>query len=263
MIDISSTFFFSGVRCSVGFIGGRTERFSQGSGTLIKFGNFKGILTCAHVLDEILREEEVGLLLFTVRPDEIQSMRLTRANLQEHTFFRGGPSWVEQGPDLAFIRLSPDIMANIESRASVINGDRQRAQFNSGEPERYAMASVVFGVVQEFTGATVKSGGLATTPFRGFLSKGNIVDVNEAHGLDLFRLQPVPDEADLPTSYEGTSGGGLWQLYLRADGSVIQLRLAGVAFYQKKIGDELHIIGHGPHSIYHTLYQNIKAKWPT
>ncbi len=247
----------------MGFIGLRAKPVSKGSGTLIRFGNVKGILTCAHVLERNLEDDEIGILLFAARSDALQMMRVRRDDLMEHTYFRGG-SWSEDGPDLAFIRLPDEVMANIESRASVVDGERQRRQIRSAQPERKAIACIVFGVVDELTGDEVDGQGLSTTPFRALLNMGSIANVSEAHGMDLFRFRPVAgDSFVLPTSYRGTSGGGLWKMYFEADGSPIQTALSGVAFCETEVDNELHIIGHGPDSIYRVLYQGIKARWAT
>ncbi len=150
----------------MGFIGLRAKPVSKGSGTLIRFGNVKGILTRAHVLERNLEDDEIGILLFAARSDALQMMRVRRDDLMEHTYFRG-ESWSEDGPDLAFIRLPDEVMANIESRASVVDGERQRRQIRSAQPERKAIACVVFGVVDELTGPTVAGGRVSTTPCLG------------------------------------------------------------------------------------------------
>jgi hypothetical protein len=64
-------------------------------------------------------------------------------------------------------------------------------------------------------------------------------------------------------SYKGTSGGGLWKFFLgQHDFSIVQVRLIGVAYWEKLVGDELHILGHGQISIYETLFNAIRQKWP-
>ena len=49
--------------------------------------------------------------------------------------------------------------------------------------------------------------------------------------MDLFRFQPIAGEGvALPTNYQGTSGGGLWQFFLDPDDfSLVQARLSGVS----------------------------------
>jgi hypothetical protein len=80
---------------------------------------------------------------------------------------------------------------------------------------------------------------------------------------DRFRFQPLASPGvALPKSYQGTSGGGLWHFYLAEDDfSVVQARLVGVAYFEKPVGDELHLLGHGQISIYDTLYKAIRKKW--
>ena len=94
------------------------------------------------------------------------------------------------------------------------------------------------------------------------ISLGNlIIDDEDA---DKFRFQPLASPGVvLPKSYQGSSGGGLWHFYLDQDDfSVVQARLVGVACFEKPMGDELHLLGHGQISIYHTLYNAIQQKWP-
>jgi hypothetical protein len=57
--------------------------------------------------------------------------------------------------------------------------------------------------------------------------------------------------------------GGLWQLFLDPDDfSLVQARLVGVAFWEKPVANELHIVGHGQRSVYGTLVKEITKKWP-
>ena len=43
---------------------------------------------------------------------------------------------------------------------------------------------------------------------------------------------------------------------------VVRARLIGVAYWEKPIGDELHIVGPGQISIYQTVFNAICQKWP-
>ena len=68
--------------------------------------------------------------------------------------------------------------------------------------------------------------------------------------------------AILPSSYRGTSGGGLWKFYLdQNDFSLVQARLIGVVYWEKPVGNEVHLIGQGQISIYETLFAAIRKKW--
>ncbi len=109
----------------------------------------------------------------------------------------------------------------------------------------------------------IPRGIVATTPFEALINVGHVfVDDDNA---DRFSFQPVASEGViLPTSYKGTSGGGLWKFYLDQDDfSLVQARLIGVAYFEKPVGGEIHFIGHGQTSIYETLLNAIRQKWPS
>jgi hypothetical protein len=84
-------------RSTIGFVRVKgSSPASLGSGTLIRFGNITGVLTCAHVLESLLGEEEIGILCFPVRATQIQTLRLTLAKT-DHVVI-GAPPWTESGP---------------------------------------------------------------------------------------------------------------------------------------------------------------------
>jgi hypothetical protein len=237
---------------------------SLGSGTLIRFGSIIGVLTCAHVLEALLDEEEIGILCFPVRATQFQRLRLPMATTDRLAI--GTRPWGESGPDLAFLRLPASIVGDIESIATIVNGDFHRQNIVAGDPEGTMMLCAMAGVVDEMTKPTIvdhiPKGIIETMLFEALLNAGHVFvdDENE----DRFRFQPIASEGViLPTSYKGTSGGGLWKFYLaRENFSLVQARLIGVAYWEKPVGDELHIIGHGQVGIYETLFNAIRQKWP-
>ena len=74
-------------------------------------------------------------------------------------------------------------------------------------------------------------------------------------------FRPLPDSKfKSPSSYKGTSGGGLWRIYPKPDsGSDPAYRLIGVAFYETSDGQ---IVCHGQASLYVKLFDAIREKWP-
>jgi hypothetical protein len=249
-------------RCTVGFIGIRDGGLmvSFGSGTLIRFGLVAGVLTCAHVLDALRSESDVGLICFPVpRPNEVQSFRIPMEATEQIVIGSGEP-WSSCGPDIAFLRLPAATMASLESMASVVNGDISRQEVLLA-----SKFNVVSGVIANETGQSMIDGPVAVTEFVAAVNAGFVVDTSTFLGMDLFRFQPYASEGGkLPTSYEGTSGGGLWHVSLNPEDnySVAQVRLCGVAFWQETVNGELHIIGHGPRSLYGPLFEAITKKWP-
>ena len=263
--DVSNAVWTHMGRSTIGFVRIRDNAPSSlGSGTLIRFGNIVGVLTCAHVLEVLLKEEEIGILRFPVRATQIQTLRLSMAVTDSIAI--GEPPWSERGPDLAFLRLPASIIGDIERGATIANGALHRQNIVAEEPTPTRKFCAVAGVVDELTKSPIitqiANGTVATTPFEALINMGHVFVDDES--ADRFRLQPVASEGIiLPKSYKGTSGGGLWQFFLgQNDFSVVQVRLIGVAYWEKPVGDELHIIGHGQISIYKTLFNAIHQKWP-
>jgi hypothetical protein len=158
-------------------------------------------------------------------------------------------------------------MATLAGVASVIDGFGHRDNALAGEPDdgKYRV-ELICGVIGERTTHRIE-GNTSIATFEGLLNVGRVVDKTEANGLDLFRFQPVPGaDAKPPSSYGGTSGGGLWRLYTEArdDGTqkLKQTRMVGVAFWQKPVGAEMHIVCHGQHSVHNVLHHEILKKWP-
>jgi hypothetical protein len=89
---------------------------------------------------------------------------------------------------------------------------------------------------------------MATTMLKGVLTSGVPQDFGALNiTLECFR-QNIPD---LPSSFGGTSGGGLWRVYVRKleDESfdAVHHRLIGIASREeKKLTASDHLPGHGP-----------------
>jgi hypothetical protein len=252
-------------RSTVGFVGvDDGPPASLGSGTLVRFGNVVGVLTCAHVLEALLKQKDIGILCFPVRSNQIQRLQLPMATTDSVAI--GATPWSESGPDLAFLRLPPPILGDIEKLATIVNGDRQRQIIVAGDPENTMKLCAMAGVIDEMTKPPIIERSpkviVATTPFEALLNVGHLFVDDE--GTDRFRFQPIVSEGViLPTSYEGTSGGGLWKFYLAHETfSLVQARIIGVAYWQKPVGSELHLVGHGQVSIYDHLLNIIRQKWP-
>ena len=240
------------------------DNTSLGSGTLIRFGNIVGILTCAHVRQALLDEIEVGIFCFQVRARQPQRQRLNMAKTDSIAI--GARPWGESGPDLAFIRLPAPDLGDISSVATIVNGDLHRQNFAAGDPEGTGKLHFMHGVIAEETTPPVidhtPNGYIATTTFQTVLNVGKVFVDDE--NTDRFRFQPVSSGNILPESYQGTSGAGLWRYYLAGENfSLVQARLIGVAYWEKPIDGELHVIGHGQTSIYETLFNAICQKWRT
>jgi hypothetical protein len=141
----------------------------------------------------------------------------------------GSAPWTRTGPDLCFVRLTPNQADSLEARFVFLNADINLQKYRREEPSDDVVHAVC-GLVDEFSGATTRKDGLVTTPVRAVLEPGRIVEkTGETTTLECLERN-VPD---LPGSFGGMSGGGLWRVYLRpkADGSpeIVEFRLRGIA----------------------------------
>jgi hypothetical protein len=206
---------------------------AKGTGVLIRHGELHGILTCAHV-DKYLRElkQPVGL----VRLNRGLAQQFGTIDMEEvFSYAAGEEPWTKGGEDISFIHLPPQLVGNIAKDCVFLDAEKN---FSKPEPDNRSSlipAYSVFGLVEEFTGATTRQDGMATTLLKGVLTSGILRDVDALTAtLECFK-ENLPD---LPDSFGGTSGGGLWRVYVRKrdDGSfeAIHHRLIGIASQEDK-----------------------------
>jgi hypothetical protein len=108
--------------------------------------------------------------------------------------------------------------------------------------------------------------GMGVLRVEGLINVGRIVATKMSKGFDQLHFQPTPESGfRLPLSYGGTSGGGIWRVYVRRqdDGTylAVESRLARVAYWETDPPNR-DIIGHGPGSIYGRLLTEIYKRWP-
>lgn len=120
-------------RHSVAFFHERAEgAVAAGSGTLVRCGPVEGVLTCAHILSDILRHAErepsakIGITICSASTARLQAVGMCLfqfAGLQK-IIIRGDPDSElgrQNGPDLGFVRLPPNIMSSLASIGSVLD----------------------------------------------------------------------------------------------------------------------------------------------
>jgi hypothetical protein len=201
---------------------------AKGSGVLIKHGERYGILTCAHV-DKYLRDlkRPVGL----VRLNRGLAQQSATLEMDEvFSYAAGEAPWRAGEEDIAFIHLPPHLAGNVAKDCVFLDADKNFAKPQPGDYSSLIQAYSVFGLVEEFTGATTRQDGRATTLLKGVLTSGALLEFGALTAtLECFK-ENLPD---LPTSFGGTSGGGLWRVYLRKrnDGNfeAAHYRLIGIA----------------------------------
>jgi hypothetical protein len=231
-----------------------------GSGTLINAEKVKGVLTAAHVLKVVLKEREIGLLEFPVRPDQSQRLRIETHDLY-HVHIGDDP-FGEEGPDIAFIRIPPTLADALAANSSFINFAKQAASAFTSPPENSESIDAVLGAIGKWQQPPRDVAKLRITGLGGLHNVGTAKEIAPAHDLDRYQFDPLPAiDFRLPDTYGGTSGGGLWRAYTNSQKHLLQLRLLGVAYYETG-DDQPKIICHGPKSVYESLTQRMKEEWP-
>jgi hypothetical protein len=250
-------------RSTVGFVdAGVAPPAPLGSGTFVRFGNIFGILTCAHVLRILPRQPgRTRIAAFPVRDSARQSLAVEVND--DKVLAIGGDKEDDIGPDLGFLFLSPDEAGLLAAQVSVVDGDQHRDHFGEPQPDTtdpdIAGVSVLGGVVGEWSVEEAGPTGRSQRRLVGLGSFGEIELQRQEGEHDLLTFRPRDqDDFSTPRSYGGTSGGGLWRLYLdRATETTYTLKrrdLVGVAFFETK---DRRVICHGPGSIYEVLRAKI------
>ncbi len=213
---------------TIGFGRAGEDPAAKGSGVLIEYKGLHGILTAAHV-DEYLRrlKRPIGL----VRLNRGLAQQSSVLDLEEvFSYVAGADPWPVGGDDISFIHIPPHLVGNIERSCSFLNADKNQAKDEPEPSTSLIQTHAVFGLVEYFTGATTRQGGVATTAMKGVLTPGCLTALDgSVITLECF-AENIPD---LPSSFGGTSGGGLWRVYVRKgqDGkyTAVHRRLIGIA----------------------------------
>lgn len=216
----------------------------QGTVTCVAVSGQGCLLTAAHVWrklsgDRFALSLESERLLLPVRKEFVQPTVLEASTFGE---------W---GPDLALIRL-PDLIArDIRQVKAFYNIDKRRPP--PGAPPEYE------GGLWAVMGAPAEQSvfGEKEAVMRISLLASVVSLAQERDGFDYVDLSYYHEgRSDLPASYGGLSGSGLWHLPIsRSTSGVVtwsgDVRLEGVAFYQKPAGALEGVIRcHGRKSLY-------------
>lgn len=257
---------------SIGFLKRNAEGQSHsldcmGSGVLVSVGNVFGILTAAHVLAALPATGEISLVTFPRKPKKLQNMNLNMSYTERLSF--GGPDWGSIGPDIAFLRLTNDVVGTLKSSNSFRNLDIAATTRPPPEPKSKQFFNAILGVIDERTHVEESEKiGFIIKKFEASFMDGNISEIQTLEDFDYCKFLPRNGEsAVLPTNFGGMSGGGIWRVYY--DGKpneklfTVEARLWGICYYQSELINGSRIIsGHGPNSIYEIIIKKINDKWP-
>jgi hypothetical protein len=241
-----------------------------GSGTLVSIGNIQGILTAEHVINLLKEKQVVGLIL----PSHAErDLHRPIFNMEESAYFvlpdRGEPS---KGPDLGLLIPPPQILETLRARKSFYNLSKRRDSALTRRSPLDHGVWVLSGIANEWVADGAPERGYSRVKvFRGGLGAGIVTKEHEIGRYDYLVFEALYNEFyEGPDSFEGFSGGSLWQILLEHDGATWKITnslLSGVAFFQstKKNSEEgtiREIICQGSRSIYRNLIDRVHGQLP-
>lgn len=206
----------------------------MGSATFVLAGGQRCLLTAEHVWEGLRYSDRVTLNLQGKGPSvTIETQMLSCRYASERLVS-------EWGPDLALLEL-PIIEANTIERSKVFYSlDRRKSEALASSPLYNAGEWALIGAPGEFCSVEEKRAKLDVC-----LLVSNLRAKHEHGGFDYVDISlDTKGEPELPNSYGGLSGSGLWQLQ---GGSA---SLEGVAFYQSIEASKQYVRCHARKSIY-------------
>ncbi|MEQ8993845.1 MAG: hypothetical protein RLO46_18680 [Pseudomonadales bacterium] len=230
-----------------------------GSGTLVRIGAIRAILSAHHVVERLPRIGRFGLILSRREHD----YTLDVAGVYRLKIGRGAIDI--EGPDLAAVLLSSQIGSTLAGMKSFYDLESRQDSMLRTPPDRRSGIWANVGFVGERTVDEPGRSGFQTIkrfamlggfggPERGPTVRGRFdyIAMPATYG----------GESVAPLSFGGMSGGGLWQILLRQDArgmlSTVDHLLSGVVFYQtQRQGDRREVICHGPQSVYSAALEAI------
>jgi hypothetical protein len=238
-----------------------------GSGSLVKLGSVHGILTAAHVLNNLPNRGEVGLVLFpNVQP--LFQRQTIDMGLAEKMMI-GGHTESREGPDLGFLRLPPMNERALNTTNVFYDLEKRRNAVFASEQHASTYFDAIVGVIAEQTREL--SSKVPSTRLKSIVAlfgTSKIIKEYESNGFDFYDYEMGHGPECLPpSSYGGMSGGAVWRTYCDADGELqpaaLDKWLIDVAFFESPLsGGEMTITCHGHKSVYGNLIKKMRDKWP-
>jgi hypothetical protein len=225
-----------------------------GSATLVQYGKHKGLLTAQHVIEktDYYKCVSVGLVIsfsehrFTIKREYLQEKAIK-------------PDSPELGPDLAFIKIPEVDASRIAARKGFWQMDTNLKRLPGLLVTRNRGMWIIFGCPASYQGIEPSASSFERTFVPGGLmamsSKPRVI---ARKTYDYFEVSAFYEGGnDLPETFAGVSGGGLWYVPLSnisAESEEIQVHhptLMGLAFYETGVNERSRVIRcHGPKSIY-------------
>lgn len=228
-----------------------------GSATFVQYGMKKGLLTAEHVISKTDFNKCLNIGLIITIGEHRYTIR--REYLSARTTI---PNTAEYGPDMAFIEIPEIDVGRIAARKAFWQIDSNRSKIPKLLSMRNYGMWVIFGCPSSYQ-RTVKSKSHFESTFipKGLMSMASRPVLHTKNTYDYLDVRAVYDDTNqLPDTFGGVSGGGLWYVPLSTnidDSAKIQVghpSLMGIAFYETGVMSRcMDIRCHGPKSIYYKM----------
>jgi hypothetical protein len=212
-----------------------------GSATFVVANGQKCFLTAEHVWKELQRSDRITLNLrgkgesVTIDKKYISCLYATK-RLSDN-----------RGPDLALLQIPILDVSKIERYKVFYNLDRRKSIALVSSPLYNTGRWAIIGAPGEFCSVENKGAKLDVC-----LLESNLHKIHEHGGFDYVdMLLDRKDDPELPSSYGGLSGSGLWQFQ---DGSA---SLEGVVFYEFTEATKHYVRCHARKSIYFNVFEGV------
>lgn len=233
-----------------------------GSGTLVSCRGKLGVLTATHVTTRGKKafdftassDQDLGFII----DDRQHHLTIPMKHIQGH--YVGHPLSDEYGPDICFLELPVgNALNSIRAKRSFypidIDPEGKQAFCNDDSSGLWAMSYHI----HEGSLRDTREDGSVLLGIKGWAGLTGPDERYDRDGFDYIEVGARPSNRfDLPKSFGGASGGGLWKMKLtgRRDGGKLTITagnpvLAGVIFYEYDLNESYRRIRcHGPQSVY-------------
>jgi len=235
-----------------------------GSGTLIAAAGTHAILTADHVLEKLPTRGQIGLLLPTRFAAKVERHTVEVEFLEKVRIPRGTRD--SDGPDIGVLILPAPLVGTIKSIKSFCNLLKWRDQVLPNPPSVDVGVWCLSGWAHEWTtDGHLERGFEKVKEFRGGCGWGTVTGERTRDGWDFLEFRAAYNkDYEGPESFQGFSGGGLWQLVTDTVGGgmrVTQRLLSGVAFYESPREESQRVIVcHGRNSVYRNIIDALRNR---
>jgi len=226
-----------------------------GSGTLVLIsGGRHAILTAAHVIEELPKRGEIGIMLEASPSPRLERFTVTVDMLDMVPI--AGASRTADGPDLALVTVPESIAQEILVRNKAFyNLESRRDRMLEHPPAVDLGFWGMCGVVEEWTKDLPPERVFSRVKgFHNFFGAGEVSSFETRGAFDYLKFETRFGRSyEGPDNYGGVSGGGIWQVLVKeqdGEAQVSECLLSGVDFYQTVVDGGIDLSCHGRRSIY-------------